>query len=193
MQEFGHKAANDAGLLPLPSPERVQALLFDASRLCRIDVIPALIYGGADIAATDAKGYSALILASYNGQEAATALLLDQGAPIDQADDERGNTALMGVAFKGYSVIAKLLLDAGANPHSVNRSGQTALMMASLFGHSTIVDMLLALGADPYAVDFAGNSAISVAADQGNGMMADHLSSRAAQRDSINGSLPDTD
>ncbi len=182
MKEFGYKAANDAGLPPLPSPERIQALLFDASRLGRMDVIPALIYGGADIAATDVKGYSALILASYNGQEAATALLLDQGAPIDQADDGRGNTALIGVAFKGYSVIAKLLLDAGANPHSVNRSGQTALMMASLFGHYTIVNMLLAVGADPYTVDAAGNSAISVAIDQGNEMMADYLAARSHPR-----------
>lgn len=182
MQNPAHAvAANDAGLPPLPSPERIQDLLFEAARLGRIDVIPALLYGGADIAATDAKGHSALILASYNGQEEATMLLLHHGAPVDQGDDSRGNTALMGVAFKGYSVLAKLLLDGGADPHAVNRAGQTALMMASLFGHYTIVDMLLDVGADPFALDVAGNSAISVAKDQGNVMMADHLANRDRQ------------
>lgn len=193
MQEPTPSAANDAGLPPMPSPERIQALLFDAARLGRIDVIPALIQGGADIAATDAKGYSALILASYNGQEEATALLLACGAPVDQGDAARGNTALMGVAFKGYSVIAKLLLDAGADPHARNLSGQTALMMASLFGHYAIVNMLLALGADPYAIDGAGNSAMSVAADQGNVMMTDHLSAYAHRSPATLGAVRDAD
>lgn len=137
--------------------------------------MPAAIYGGADVAAADAKGDSGFLPVSCNVQEEATALLLHQGAPIDQADEARGNNAFMGVAFKGYSVIAKLFLDAGANPHAVNRSGQTALMLASLSGHYPIVDMLLALGADPFAMDLAGNSAISVAADHGNEMMANHL------------------
>lgn len=171
--------ANDRGLPPLPSPQRIQELLFDAARLGRVDVIPALLYGGADIAAIDGKGHSALIIASYNGQEEATALLLRHGAPVDQGDELRGNTALMGVAFKGYGAIATILLGAGANPRAVNRSGQTALMLASLFGHYVIVDMLLAHGADPYALDAAGNSALSVARDQGNQMMADHLAASA--------------
>lgn len=172
-------AADNAEPFPLPSPERIQALLFDAARLGRVDVIPALLQGGADIAARDAKGHTALILASYNGQEDATALLLRLGAPVDQPDEGRGNTALMGVAFKGYDAIADLLLGAGAYPHAVNRAGQTALMMASLFGHYKIVDTLLALGADPYAMDVAGNSAISVATDQGNDGMASHLATHA--------------
>jgi len=168
-----------AALAPLPSPERIQELLFEAARLGRTDVIPALLYGGADITASDSKGHSALILASYNGQEEAIRLLLDHGAPVDQGDDGSGNTALMGVAFKGYSVIARILLDAGANPRAINRAGQTALMMASLFGHYAIVDMLLEAGADPHALDAAGNSAISVATDQGNLAMADHLAANA--------------
>lgn len=176
MQDNAHQSTvNDTEVHPLPSPERIQQLLFEAARIGRVDVVPALLHGGADIAATDAKGYTALILASYNGHEEATALLLRLGAPIDQPDEGRGNTALMGVAFKGYSAIADLLLDAGANPHALNHAGQTALMMASLFGHYTIVDRLLALGADPFAIDVAGNSAISVATDQGNEMMAKHL------------------
>lgn len=171
-------ASSELNLTPMPSPERIKALWFDAARIGRTDMFPALLYGGADIKATDEKGYTALILASYNGHQEATVSLLELGAPIDQPDEVRGNTALMGVAFKGYGAIAEMLLAAGANPHSVNHAGQSALMMASLFSHYTIVDALLALGADPHAQDVAGNSAISVAHDQGNALMVAHLTDR---------------
>jgi len=162
-------------LPPLPPPERIQDLLFDAARLGRVDVIPALLLAGADISALDPKGYTPLILASYHGHREAAALLLDEGAAVDQPDAARGNTALMGTAFKGYQAIADLLLDHGADPNATNNAGQTALMMASLFGHSGIVDRLIVSGADKEKVDAAGNSALSVAREQNNGEMVAHL------------------
>jgi len=164
--------------LPLPSPERIQELLFDAARLGRDDMIAPLLQAGADITALDPKGYTPLILASYHGHEAATAALLVQGAPVDQQDCVRGNTALMGVAFKGYTQIAALLLDAGATPPVTNSAGQTALMMAALFGHSAIVDLLIDRGSDPHFQDAAGNSAISMAETQSNELMVARLKAR---------------
>lgn len=160
---------------PLPPPVRIQELLFDAARLGRVDVMPALLTAGCDIEALDPKGYTPLILASYNGRAAATDLLLAHGADVDAADAVRGNTALMGVAFKGYGAIVDRLLDAGADPLAVNKVGQTALMMAAMFGHGGIVDRLLALGADPHQQDIAGNSAVSVAQMQNNELMVARL------------------
>lgn len=160
---------------PLPSPERVQALLFEAARGGRVDVIPALLQAGADISATDAKGYTPLILASYNGHADATCLLLDLGAAVDQRDIGRGNTALMGTAFKGYVAIADFLLQNGADPNARNEAGQTALMMAALFGQTAIVDRLLECGADPQASDVAGNNAFTLAQTQGNTSMVTRL------------------
>ena len=179
--ELRRKSAvnDDEAAWPLPPPARLQELLFDAARLGRIDVIPALLQAGADIAARDARGYTPLILASYNGSIAATALLLAQGAPVDQGDAARGNTALMGVAFKGFDPIAALLLKRGAAPDARNYAGQTALMMAALFGRSAMVDLLIANGADPHAEDVVGNSAISVALAQGNELMAARLTRRS--------------
>ena len=162
-------------LPPLPSPERLQDLLFDAARLGRDDMIRALLQAGADSAAQDAKGYTALILATYHDHRSTAALLVDQGADIDQPDAGRGNTALMGVAFKGFGDLARQLLAAGADPHATNKAGQTALMMAALFGHADIVDALLERGADPHQQDSAGNSALSVAASQGNDAMKARL------------------
>jgi ankyrin repeat protein len=149
--------------------------LFDAARLGRLDVIPALHQAGADISAVDAKGYTPLILASYNGHEAAAVLLLEHGALVDQPDGNRGNTALMGVAFKGYLPIAERLLEAGADAEATNRAGQTALMMAALFGHGDIADRLIERGADPRRQDAAGNSALSNAQAQNNEEMVAKL------------------
>ena len=165
--------------LPLPSPERIQELFFDAARLGRKDVIPALLQAGADIGATDPKGHTALILATYHDHGETAALLLDRGAAIDQGDTGRGNTALMGVAFKGYAGLARQLLAAGADPHAINKAGQTALMMAALFGHGEIVDALVACGAYPHQRDAAGNSALSAATSQGNDTMRAKLEAAA--------------
>jgi ankyrin repeat protein len=164
-----------AELAPLPPVERLVELMMDAARSGRDDVIPALLQAGVDVNARDANGYTPLILASYSGREAATALLLGEGATVDLADGDRGNTALMGVTFKGHDAIAEMLIAAGADVNLRNKSGQTALMMAALFARSAFIDMLLAAGADLSATDNAGNSAASVAAGQGNTTLAEQL------------------
>lgn len=175
--------AGDLRERPLPPPARIQELLFDAARLGRTDVLPALLLAGADIEGRDAKGHTPLILASYNGQAAATDLLLRHGAEVDRPDRDRGNTALMGVAFKGYGAIAERLLDAGADPRVVNKAGQTALMMAAMFGHGGIVGRLLDAGGDALAADIAGNTAISLAQGQGNMLMVERLTHRTSRSD----------
>ena len=173
---MNHPTGAAAGMPPLPSPERLQQLFFDAARMGRDDVIPALLQAGVDIGARDPRGYTALILASYNGQATTTDLLLAAGAEVDAADAARGNTALHGVAFKGHAGIAQALIDAGAAVDLPNLAGQTALMMAALFDQVAIVDMLLGAGADRAATDAAGNSASSVAQAQGNAAMAARVS-----------------
>lgn len=160
---------------PLPSAARLQELLFDAARMGRDDMIVPLLQAGAELEARDPRGFTALILASYNGHDAATAELIAAGADIDTPDEARGNTALMGVAFKGFTEIARRLIRAGAEIDRRNNAGQTALMMAALFGKAEIVAMLLEAGADADLVDVAGNSAPSVAAIQGNAAMLEQL------------------
>ncbi|MBD3734618.1 MAG: ankyrin repeat domain-containing protein [Sphingopyxis sp.] len=167
---------NEAGdLPPLPSPERLRELMFDAARLGRTDVLPALLHAGCAVEAKDERGYTPLILAAYHGQDEAVALLLDHGADPEAGDAARGNTALMGAAFKGFTSVARLLLERGAEAETTNKAGQTALMLAALFDRREIADLLLAQGADPERCDAAGNSALSVARDQNNAGMAEHL------------------
>lgn len=171
-------ASPPSELPPLPPMERLVELLFDAARTGRDDVIPALLRAGVDIEVRDSRGYTPLVIASYNGQESTTALLLAEGALPDGADDAQGNSALMGVAFKGYEAIARLLIEAGADVNRRNSVGQTALMTATLFGQTEIVDLLLAAGADAEAIDQAGNSARGLALAQGNDALAERLAAR---------------
>lgn len=141
----------------LSSPERVQELLFEAARLGREEVIPVLLEAGADIEAADARGHTALVLATYNGFDATTEL------PLDHGGGPNGTTAsgspLTGVPFKGHVAIARQLLAAGADPNLRNAAGQTAIMMSGLLDRRDIIALLLDAGADLHAVDAAGNDA----------------------------------
>ncbi|WP_346731935.1 ankyrin repeat domain-containing protein [Sphingomonas sp. GC_Shp_2] len=157
---------------PLPSPERLRELMFDAARMGRDDVIPALLHAGVPIEIRDGRGHTPLVLASYNGHADTTALLLDRGAAVDGDADHRGNTALMGVAFKGHLAIAALLIARGADVNRRNAAGQTALMLAGLFDRSAIIDLLLENGADAAMIDGDGNTVRSLALAQGNEALA---------------------
>jgi len=159
----------------LPPPERRQELLFDAAKLGRADLIPALVKTGADVNAYNERGFTPLILAAYNGQADAVEALIAAGADACKPDATQGNTAQMGVAFKGDDALAARLLKEKCDVNARNNAGQTALMMASLFGRSQQMALLLAAGAKADIVDAAGRSAASVARAQGNDAVARKL------------------
>lgn len=160
----------------LPDSAQIQSLFFDAVRIGDDQAVGALLRAGADIEGADARGYTALVLSSYNGHLSTTALLLDAGARPEGATDAQGNSALMGVAFKGYPDIARLLIDRGADVNYQNRAGQTAAMMATLFNQAAILDLLIERGADLGIADAGGNTAQRLALMQGNAALAARLS-----------------
>ncbi|MBR1221637.1 ankyrin repeat domain-containing protein [Bradyrhizobium sp. U87765 SZCCT0131] len=166
---------SEGGLSGVPMDELMQRL-FDACRNGREADIPGLLHAGVDVDARDGRGFSPLIIASYNGHEAVTALLLAEGADPNGIHARTGNTALMGVAFKGYEAIARRLIAAGTNVNARTGTGQTALMMAISYGQNGIAELLLAAGADAGIKDSTGNTALSVARARGNAVMADRLS-----------------
>ncbi|MFC0206371.1 ankyrin repeat domain-containing protein [Novosphingobium soli] len=163
----------------LPPPERRQELLFEAAKLGRTDLIALLVANGADVNAYEARGFTPLILAAYNGQAETVEALLRAGADPCKPDLGQGNTAQMGVAFKGDDRIAARLLQERCDVDARNKAGQTALMMASLFGRSAQVEMLLDKGADPAIRDASGRTAGSVAQGQGNAALATRLETAA--------------
>ena len=89
--------------------------------------IALLLDRGADLAATDDEGTTALMCAAENGHTATAALLLDRGADI-AATDSGGDTALHHAAQFGHTPCVALLLDRSADVNSTLHDGRTALM-----------------------------------------------------------------
>lgn len=87
------------------------------------------------------RGYSALMLAVYNGQQDFCEALLRCGADVNSMDSI-GNTLLMSAAFKGNLPIFKLLLTYGADTTLKNKSNMTARDWANMFKRTVIVDYL---------------------------------------------------
>ena len=148
-------------------------MLFEAARRGDDPVVGALIRAGVDLEAVNARGHSALVLATYNGRLSTAALLLGAGAAPDGTG--AGDAPLIGVAFKGHADIAALLLDRGADPDARGGAGRTALMTAALFDQAAVVELLLARGADPSLADHAGATARSLALGRGDEVIADRL------------------
>ncbi|APH57684.1 Ankyrin [Granulibacter bethesdensis] len=159
------------------SQEQLEALFYGAVREGRVDMIEAFLDSGMDPNRPDARGFPPLILATYNGQIEAGALLLRRGAAVNAAD-ANGDTALSGVAFKGDEGAARMLLEAGATVDHRNAAGRTPLMFAVMFGREMMVRLLMAHGADPDLTDTEGTSARGIAKAQGGQAMLAALERR---------------
>lgn len=158
---------------------KVQQYLFDTARAGDATLVKELVGAGASIDACNGDGYTALILAAYNGRMDAMNALLAAGADPNLGD-KRGNTALMGAIFKGEEAIARrLLADPRTNADARNNAGQTAAMFAALFGKEALVDALAARGADFSVADAAGQTPHGLALQQGNDALAKKIEALA--------------
>ena len=149
-------ALADTPPAPAGVAQQLRDHLFDAARAGDTLILSEFIDAGYALNTQDGKGYTALILAAYNGRNAAVQQLLQAGAD-PCAEDQRGNTALMGAIFKGEVRIARRLLKAHCNPDQRNQAGQTPAMYAALFQRTEILADLKASGADLNAEDAMGN------------------------------------
>jgi len=118
-----------------------QAPLGLAARLGRAQIVHLLVRRGADIAATDDGGETALHKAARSGHNVAVALLLRNGA--DPNVQDRGNcTPLHECVHAGRLEAARLLIGAGADVNLLDGGGRAALDYAE--GHrSTALAALL--------------------------------------------------
>ena len=94
-----------------------------------------------DINSRNSRGYSALMLAVYNGEKDFCEALLRLGADVNSTDFV-GNTVLMAAAFKGNLNIFKLLLSYGADSKLINQSNMTIKDWASMFGRKDILQFI---------------------------------------------------
>ena len=133
-----------------------------------------LLEQGADVAAANNDGDTALMLAAINGHEAVAQLLLQHGADATAARHD-GVTALMCAAGGGHEAVAQLLLQHGADVAAAEHHGFTALIWAAGGGHEAVAQLLLQHGADVAAAMHDGSTALMGAAQGGHEAVAQLL------------------
>jgi ankyrin repeat protein len=124
-----------------------------------------LLMLGANINATDVRGYSALMDAeacpSRPGRPELVELLIAKGAAVN-LQARNGRTALMYAAKNGDTQAVKALLKSGASVNIADNEGRTALMEAVQFScDKDTIRALVDAGADLKATDHQGQSALS--------------------------------
>ena len=126
-----------------------------------VDIIKALIDGGANVNVRDDRGCTPLMHgggpSSEKDQTEFLRLLLDAGADVN-AKNEDGQTPLMMKARSYSPELTDLMLSNGADINAKDKEGQTALIYAAKGGHIDNVKLLLDRGAD---VNVKGNDGCS--------------------------------
>lgn len=132
--------------------------------------IEALLAAGADHAAADEAGETALMHAAHNGHVAAVAALIAAGADVN-AKSPQGWTALAKAAYngdteRGYVEVLEVLHEAGASLDERIFFGITPLMLAAGGGDAAVVEWLINAGADVLATNEGGRTARLMANDK---------------------------
>ena len=119
--------------------------LMYASSFSTPEVVNLLIKKGADVKATDSKGYTALHLAkSIENAE----ILIKNGADINKALAEGRDTPLLYAIFNSQFDLAEYLINNGADVNVKNKKIKSPLLLALDKGSSKIVQFIIEKGAD---------------------------------------------
>ena len=158
-----------ARIVDLPHPAVVYRWRGSETRLlhwaCEGDLarVRETLGRGADIAACDTNGRTALFWASMRGHLAVVRELLDHGADVSARNDA-GLTPLMRACYCGHAATAAELLRVGADVNAVCNDGWSALMEAAIDGYVDVVRVLLAVpGVDVNLTNARGDTALSMA------------------------------
>jgi ankyrin repeat protein len=132
-----------------------------SERLLRV-----LLAHGADVAAVNAGGFTALHAGAMRGEAGLTGLLLEAGADIDKVQPDTGTSALHMAAQMGHDEVIHVLVRAGANVNKRAVNGETPLYMAASRGEARAVGTLLRANADPLLEHFTGVSPLEIAVNE---------------------------
>jgi len=144
--------------------------LFAAAQSGDTAQIKTLLEAGADHAAVDEAGETALMHAAHGGHVAAVQLLIAAGADVN-AKSPQGWTALAKAAYnseteRGYVEVIEVLHEAGASLDERIFFGITPLMLAAGGGDAQVVEWLINTGADVLAANEGGRTPRMMADDK---------------------------
>ena len=117
--------------------------------------------------ATEQNGWTALMLASHNGQFSVVTLLLECEAEVNAVKQD-GRTALMLAGQSGHCDVVRVLLEKGADVNTTAHYGATALLVASGKGHCGVVKLLPEREADVNATTKGGRTALILSSKNGH-------------------------
>lgn len=143
---WAHERDEATAALALIGMRPVAADMMRAAEGSDVEQLRLFLKAGMPVDTRDARDWTPLMVAAFNGKEAAAKLLIESGAN-PAAADRGGYTPLHWAALKGYAqVIALLVSRIDVNVRS--KSGLTALLQAAASGHVEAAQALIRRGAE---------------------------------------------
>jgi len=140
----------DAGMNPnVPEPTTGGSALISAATRGDLEMVNALLQGGADVNQKDEKRFTALLRALQNDREEIANILVARPELDVNAQGEGGANALISFVARQRVPAVQDLLNRGANVNLPDSEGDTALNIAVQRGNVELVNLLLSKGADP--------------------------------------------
>ena len=179
---FKKRAHSDFNRFSFNDPHKVTPLFLAAS--CGFNgLVKRLIIAHAPNVNTECiDRFSALHVASRNGQIDSARILLDSGAHVNPRNSFEW-IPLHEASWFGHLKLAQLLLERGADLNARIRDQDTPVHLASHEGHLEIVRLLLDHGADVNARGDEGLTSYQVATRHGHHGIAKLLLERGAERE----------
>ena len=156
-------------------PEAGQTALHFAAVGSHLDMIRLLVKKGADVNARDANGTSPLDHAVWRGYLDATAVLLANGARLNEIQTKTGATPISEAAYRGQTRIGRYLLQFGPNL----KLAYTPLENAIRKGNTDSVTLLEAQATEQETPEFLGKM-MSAAVQKDESVIVESLFRRGA-------------
>jgi ankyrin repeat protein len=147
-----------------------------------MEVVAAVIAGGANVDEKDNYKTPTLYMAALKENAALVKLLVDAGAKVD-VPDKTGKTPLMAAVNKGNLEIVKLLMEKGAKFAEKVDGTKMPFYLAIKKGNIPIVTYMLGKGADINMRDSKEAAPLHYAAWGGNMKMVEFLFEKGAKKD----------
>ncbi|WP_445710213.1 ankyrin repeat domain-containing protein [Flavobacterium sp.] len=136
--------------------------IFDIARTGTVIQIEELIEKDPkSVFRVNENGFSALVLATYKGNNDVAKLLIEKGSDIN--GNSQMGTPLMAAIVKGNNEIAKILIEKKADLDLMDSNGTTALLYAVQFKNHELVSIIVKTGVDIDYKDKNNKSAIDYA------------------------------
>ncbi len=141
----------------------------------------AYLSAGLPVDTRDERGWTPLMISSFNGNEEMAELLIRSGANV-KITDNAGYGPMHWAAFNGYLKVVKLLYAQHGEVNVRSQHGWTPLLQAATRGHLDVCITLVSAGADVNLTSNDGWSPLHKACANGHTDVVKLLLSQGADR-----------